>query len=164
LSIPYEWHFDEEKSVIVFSTSNGRSFEIKTTPVGDIYFSNLPFAQSISYELCFDARHQEEQGLEHDQRISLTIVDIVSAILLKGRIIVFVCESIDKRQKSRHKLFKRWFKKYGDKFEKYDVKVRDDTTTHYLSLLFDPKQQPSDFSISRAFQKSIDEYASYKNT
>lgn len=161
LLIPYEWRFDENRGVIEFVTSNGCGYEVKTSLVGDVYFSNFPSVQSKSYEFCFDVKNEKNQRNKHDKRVELTIVDIIRAILNKGSIIVFVCDSLDKRQKSRHTLFAKWFKEYGSGFEKYDVSIEDDMTTYYISLLFDPKQQ--DYSISQAFQASISEYAGYKN-
>jgi hypothetical protein len=162
LLIPYEWRFDKDRDVIVFSTSNGLHYEVQTTLVGDIYFSNFPAAQSNSYEFCFDIKGEPPQKLKYDKRIALTIIEIVRAILNKGSVIIFVCDSLDNRQKSRHTLFTKWFASYGEDFEKYDVSIEDDSTIHYVSLLFDPKQQ--NISISQVFQESLDEYASYKNT
>lgn len=79
---------------------------------------------------------------------------------MKGAVIIFVCDSTDKRQKSRHTLFSKWFQQFGKGFEKYDVGIEDDMTTYYVSLLFDPKQH--DRAILKIFKASIDEYVIYK--
>jgi hypothetical protein len=115
--------------------------------------------KSKSYEFCFDIT-SHRQKFPHDKRIALTIVTIIKEILLKGAVIIFVCDSTDKRQKSRHTLFSKWFQQFGKGFEKYDVGIEDDMTTYYVSLLFDPKQH--DRAILKIFKASIDEYVIYK--
>lgn len=155
---PYKWRFDKKKGY-VFLTENGFEYEVKIVEIGGIYFNNYPEIQSISYEFCFNAKNTEK--IKYDERVSLTIVDITKALLRKGKIIMFVCDSIDKRQKSRHLLFQQWFKKYGNLFAKHDIELTDDEQTYYLSLLFDPKQNNS-VLIEKAFQESINEYISYK--
>jgi hypothetical protein len=160
LLTPYKYKFDEERQAIVFITDNGIHYEIDITDVSTHYFSNHPSIRLACYDISLTIVNSVKS--KNDPRVCLTVIDIVKKILTKGNIIVFTCDSADKRQKTRHRLFNQWFKEYGDNFEKHDIKIEDDMTCYYLSLIINPKQQDSLF-IQKIFQNSINEYLIYKH-
>jgi len=160
LPTPYDWSFDKILGVFRFQGNNGADYEVALKEAGDVYFSNFPEIKSLSYEIAFESSRASSH---YDERVSLTIVEIVKAILQKGSIIIFVCESRDEKQNARHKLFANWFKKYGDGFEKYDFEF-DDERPYYLSLLLDANKHTRPQLIIDEFERTIDEYCGYKNT
>jgi len=160
LLTPYSWSFDSTLNAYTFRIKDGTKYHIVFYETGDAYFAAYPTIKKLLYEISFspDARYRGQ-----DNRISITIVDIVQAILRSGKIIMFVCDSADRKEKGRHKLFGTWFEKYGDGFEKYDNEILTDECNYYCSLIIDTNH-PNRSVILKAFEQANDEYSGYKNT
>ena len=158
--IPYNYRFDEVKQVFVFNTDNDVRYEIEINQVGETYFPESLSLHQICYEISLN--YCESLKAKQDERICLTVIKIVKSLLLKGYILLFICDSLDKKQKGRHRLFNQWFTKYGDQFEKSDIEVEDDESLYSLSWMLNPKQHDI-LHIQNIFQDSINEHIVCKN-
>jgi len=160
LSIPYDYRFDELKQVFVFNTDNGVTYEFEINQVGETYFPESLSLHQICYEISLN--YYESLKTKQDERICLTVIRIVKSLLLKGYILIFICDSLDKKQKGRHRLFNQWFIRYGEMFEKHDIEVKEDNSLYYLSWMINPKQHDI-LLIQNIFQDSINEHIVCKN-
>lgn len=158
--IPYSYSFDRTLNAYTFNIKDGTKYQIVFYETGETYFSDYPNIKKLLYEISFspDTRYRGQ-----DNRISITIVDIVQTVLRSGKIIMFVCDSADGKHKGRHKLFGTWFEKYGDGFEKYDNEILTDECNYYFSLIVDVNH-PNKSIILKALEQANDEYSGYKNT
>jgi hypothetical protein len=126
---------------------------------GEIYFSEYPDIINLLYEISFKP---DSQYSGQDNKVSITVVDIVQTVLRSGKVIMFVCESIDRREKARSKLFGTWFAKYGSGFEKQDMEILTDDCNYYCSLIVDANHSNKS-TILKAFVQANDEYSAHKN-
>jgi hypothetical protein len=160
LSIPYDYKFDELKQAFVFHTYNDVTYEIEINQVGETYFPESLLLHQICYEISLN--YCDSLKTKQDERICLTVIRIVKSLLLKGYILLFICDSLDKKQKGRHRLFNQWFTQYGEMFEKHDIEVKADNALYYLSWMINPKQHDI-LLIQNIFQDSINEHIVCKN-
>lgn len=160
MQLPYSWSFDNTLKVYKFQSNNCSEYRVALYEVGEMYFSNYPAIKALSYEIAFEPSVPPSRP---DNKVSITIVDIVKSLLQDGKIITFICESVDGRQKSRHILFRNWFKKHGDGFQKYDLEICDDEHCYYLSLMLHTKKHSNGSTIFDVFQRAINEYSVIKN-
>jgi len=158
LLIPYDWSFDSSLASYTFQLKNGINYKVEIYTTGSLYFPNYSAIKNLLYEISVTP---DQSPTRHDNRVSITIVDIIKSILDNGKIIMFICDSSDGKDKGRRKLFDNWFKKYGNGFEKYDNEILSDECNYYISLLF-AVEHPDKKIILNAFEQAKDEYGSFK--
>jgi hypothetical protein len=143
-----------------FLTDSGIYYRIALQDTSESFFPDCSSIKSFDISLiCVSNKDQ----LSFDKRIALTISNMVKQLLVDGNVISFFCDISDNKHKARYRLFNQWFKKYGNEyFEKIDSESSYEDNVYYFSLLFDTRHYKRD-TLEQLFQKSIDEYASYKS-
>jgi hypothetical protein len=102
LLIPYDWSFDSSLATYTFQLKNGINYKVEIYTTGNLYFPNDSAIKNLLYEISVTP---DQSPTCHDTRVSITIVDIVKSILDNGKIIMFICDSSDGKDKGRRKLF-----------------------------------------------------------
>lgn len=141
-------------------TDSGICYRIVLQDTSEDFFHNFPSIKLFDISLiCIS----DKERLSFDERIAVTISNMVKKLLLEGNIISFFCDTSDSRHKTRNRLFNQWFKKYGNEhFEKIDSESSYQGNIYYFSLLFDIRHYKRE-TVGQFFQKSIDEYAIHKS-
>ena len=72
----------------------------------------------------------------YDSRIAATVMAVVERALLtdERRVITYVCDHADNRQKARHRLFARWFESHSE--GRFVRKPLGESVGLYAALLF----------------------------
>lgn len=159
---PYSWTFDGISNAYTFHTEKGIKYQVAFYGVGNIHFSEYPDIANLLYEISFTP-DPDSQYNGKDNKVSMTVVDIVQTVLRNGKVIMFICDSIDGREKARNKLFGTWFAKHGSGFEKQDMEILTDDCNYYYSLIV-AANHPNKSTILKAFEQANDEYSACKNT
>ena len=122
MSILLPYSFTKHANKYIFQTDNSVAYSVEFTG-GTHYFLNLPphipvFEFNIKVLNVVDSI-----GQPYDERIEVTIVDILSAFFANNKnCLIYVCDNIDKRQQARYRKFDMWFKKSKTPLiEKYDI-------------------------------------------
>ncbi len=153
---PYKLESDADG--YTFLTDSKILYRVSLQDTTDSLFRDFLSIKSLDISFLPDKNQRS-----FDERIALTISDMVKKLLVEGYVVTFSCETADNRHKGRYKLFNNWFKKYSNEyFEKIDSdELNYEDNIYYISLLFDTRQYKY-ADLNQFFQKSINEYASYK--
>lgn len=158
---PYSIVRNQELNAYTFFTKQGVEYRVAFHKTQGLYLASCPVISELVNEVSFEPVPSATR-FSHDNRVSITIVDIIKTALQSGKIVIFVCDSTDNKETQRRRLFNNWFTKHGNGFEKYDDEIRTDECNYYCSLLFDPICH-NKADIKNAFLRDIDEYGSFKN-
>lgn len=123
----YEYSGGEDNSYI-FVTDKEIVYEVMFRPSGYIFGVESPYFED-TFELIIgilEKPQPEKPSL--DSRIPITIASIFKDFFhSREQLVVFVCDSSDKKEEARFRKFNRWFEYYrGVEFMKIDVLIPDD--------------------------------------
>ena len=97
-----------------------------------------------------------------DKRVGLTVIYILDIFFQDAdTVLLYICESLDKRHFARKRKFDSWFRQYGEAFEKHDYELQVEGTHILISLIL-KKNNPRQQVLLQAFQETYNLYDSYK--
>ena len=116
---------DESNSLSPYDIVNidgGYSFTTSIGLVYQVYFYKYIDGLPI-YSFSFDVTNSENfEEKKMDSRIRITICHILKRFFeLDERAMIYVCDSLDGREKGRYKLFSSWYIPYQDEYDNYSM-------------------------------------------
>lgn len=136
----YSVTVNETKDQYRFVTSMGYQYSVYFLLAKDDYFSDFPEIPNNIYLFGFSLLNSTSGNLPFDEKVAQTICSILLDFFQsKENIIIFICDSVDKKERQRSITFNKWFHKYQAEysFEKVDkVLEYDESNRYYLSLIF----------------------------
>jgi hypothetical protein len=126
---------EDENPLFSFITASGVKYvlELLKQDFDNIYFKDL-------YILSFYPVVNEGVKLSNDIKIKATISQIIIDFLdnNKDALIHYVCDSSDKRQYSRNRLFSKWFNESNtiDVYSKFNLNYPTEDLFYTLEFLF----------------------------
>ncbi len=155
----YQYKIEEDENPLFsFYTKHNLSYFVsfKKMDFENDYFSNL-------YSL--DFWEIENQKFIKDDSIENTIIEIIFEFFKKSpnSLLHYVCDSNDKRQNGRSKLFDNWYNKSNnDEFSKLNIEFKIESEVNYnLEFIF-----KSEYYILEDLERNIllqlEEFSNYK--
>ncbi len=157
----YEYKIDKENGAYFFTTDYGLKYEV-TFFSFDIALQDYPEIVDVLFEFGFD-RKEKKIKVPRDGKIKHTILYIIASFFqsLPNAAIYYVCDSTDKSQIGRKKLFEKWFLEYektGDSlFEKYDYEPEAEDMDLFISIIA-MKTNPRLPQILATFEQVLQAY------
>jgi hypothetical protein len=147
LSNPYQIDTTGDEDTYLFITDQDIEYIIQMFD----YSYQLP--DPISGKLFtfnFFRKTDKEKGEEPDNRIKDTVIHFLSDFLHKNdNSVVTICETIDKKELARHKLFHKWFEELEIKqVKKIDREIELDEYFIPASLFIHDNNPERDFILS----------------
>ena len=103
---PYELILSGDS--FVFQTDLGIHYSVSFTK------EDITFADCETYQLII--RKIEEQRTHHDHKVEATIMAILDEFFRSNiEILLYMCDTSDRREEFRDRLFLTWLEKYADK-------------------------------------------------
>lgn len=125
-----------------FSTNSKVEYILHFQPV-DILFQNVKIPILAKYSLEFGFTSLGDNKSKQDSKIKNTIIKAIDSFFAKTEkgILFYICDSEDKRQKSREKLFLTWFDKHneGQYVREYIEFINIDNQEQVISIIFNSK-------------------------
>ncbi len=139
---------NEEGNEYSFTTSLGFQYSVYFLPVKEDYFSDYPEMPDDIFLFGFSLLNGIDEQRVFDENIAKTICSILMEFFSNHEnVIIFICDSTDKRERQRNIIFNKWFHHFDidSLFEKIDKVLEYDTLNrYYLSLLYrkdNPKKE-----------------------
>jgi len=121
------------------------------------HFNNISIPQGNIVEFSFGA----DKELPIDPKVTDTILQFLFDFF--QNVLLYVCESVDRKQLPRKRVFDRWFLKYSHKdLEKYDFSFSLDDVIITGAVIIDVKNTERDVLLN-AFLESYQVYSDYKS-
>lgn len=136
------------------------------TPSGIVYLIDFEKSKHFEaypgsvYEISFWPKDNKRSKLDH--QIRNTLFHIVSQVLIKDNTcgVVFVCDSSDKKQLVRKKLFDKWFQAANTNwFLKIDTELHIGENEIYYNSLIMKTDNPFKKQLMECYTDSIDLYS-----
>ena len=150
---PYSYKFDGVNSY-VFYTSSKQKYFFQFLDITDLYYHLNPELTSNVYEFFFFPEKTKKS--KTDPRIAKTITIAITRLLKKNpnAIICFTCDSDDRKEDSRKRLFQKWFREFNTKsIVKLDKSVSSDEISLHRSITFMKHNIDGRKNIEHAFFK-----------
>lgn len=147
MSNPYEIVFTGDGYTYLFTTDQGIEYIIQMFD----YSYQLPDPISGNlYTFNFFRGTDKEIGEMPDGRVKDTVIYFLSDFLAKNdNSVVTICETIDKREVGRHKLFHKWFETLEiHHVKKYDREIELDGGLVPTSLFIHDNNPERDYILS----------------
>ena len=98
-----------------------------------------------------------------DSRVGLTVVYIIEIFFQNSQnVLLYICESLDRRHKARKRKFDGWFKRFAnDAFQKHDFELCVEDIEILISIIL-TKDNPNQNDLFTAFLATYDLYLSVK--
>jgi Family of unknown function (DUF6169) len=161
--LPNHYEITSDEQGYFFSTDLGLTYRIVFEDVGAI-FQDYPTLKGrvFSYSFYPASKPTSEQKLL-DQKVRHTIAYSINSFFEKNDdLIVFVCDSLDKREMCRKKLFDRWFAQFNEgMLEKYDGSVESDDIKIITSLILKNDLYDKEYVVE-TFKKLNDQFSRVK--
>lgn len=138
-----------------FITINTVSYTVRFKPSADYVSPQEPWRDNL-FEFVIDV--VEAPDLNHipnDPVVALTIIRIIAHFFaVHERVILYICDDSDTRERARKRKFDNWFSRFRSPlFEKYDLPtVAEGPDRYFASLLF-RVDNPHRLAILTAFEK-----------
>lgn len=160
LLIPYALQANPDGSVS-FLTSSGVRYTAEFTDASYHFDDDLVKANGVA-EFCFGPDAGQVSSA-HDPRIELTLIYILQTYFANsGSVLLYVCESLDGRQRVRKRVFNRWFKQYGfSEYDKYDFELVDGESAIIVSIIT-PSTLPHRAHFLQVFEATFNFYTGLK--
>jgi Family of unknown function (DUF6169) len=132
MKVAQTYNFKRLDNEYYFSTDHAIEYLVAFTDASFILI-DLPLHIPV-----FDLSIQtKSQFTPFDARVSTTVVAILHDFFAEAtNSIVYVCESLDNRQRGRARKFDQWFQLNAhDDFEKYDVEIQEEGMEILASLI-----------------------------
>jgi hypothetical protein len=161
LQNPYEIGSDEQG--YFFTTDLNVTYRIVFDDLDQI-FNQYPTLQGRVFSYSFYPLTDFTGKVKADLRIKQTIAYSISNFFTKNdNLIVFVCDSSDRREMCRKKLFDRWFGEFNaeDVLEKYAGSVQSEDYRITNAIIMKADLTDKDFVI-KTFEMLNDEFTRAK--
>lgn len=136
----YEITTNEDKNEYHFTTSLNYHYNVYFLPAKEEYFSEYPDIPDNIYLFGFSLLNTGVGMMPFDFKIAQTICRILVDFFDNHKnIIIFICDSVDKRERQRNITFSKWFHHFDTEhlFEKTDkILEYDSENRYYLSLVY----------------------------
>lgn len=136
----YEITTNEERNEYHFITSLNYHYHVYFLPAKEDYFSAYPDVPEHIYLFGFSLLNASTGMLPFDAKVAQTICRILFDFFEdKRNIIIFICDSTDKKERQRSITFSKWFHRFDSRqqFEKVDkILEYDSDNRYYLSLIY----------------------------
>lgn len=156
----YEVTTNEKKNEFHFTTSLNYQYNVYFLPAKEEYFSNYPDVPDNIYLFGFSLINASAGALPFDNKVAQTICQILFDFFENHHnIIIFICDSSDKRERQRSITFSKWFHRFDTArlFEKTDkILEYDSDNRYYLSLIY-RKDNPDKKIYLEAFTRMTEE-------
>lgn len=156
--LPYEFVPDASNTVFRFATVHELTYEVRFAPSGYL-FLNYPELNDYIFELVIKLlANATGSRTPPDSRIIATVAVIFSAFLEQNkRVIVYICDTSDKRQAVRARKFNGWFEQYQSTtgLYKVDQTIMDAQGVIYLMSLITRTDNPLRRQAFDAFDELI---------
>ncbi len=124
------------------------------------HFNNIVIPDGNIVEFSFGA----DKELPVDKKVTDTVLQFLSLFFQNPQnVLLYVCESIDRKQLPRKRIFDKWFLKYGHTaLEKYDFSFSLDDVIITGAVIIDAKNTEREVLLN-AFLESYQVYSDYKS-
>lgn len=124
------------------------------------HFNNIVIPDGNIVEFSFGA----DKELPIDKKVTDTVLQFLSDFFQNSQnVLLYVCESIDRKQLPRKRIFDKWFLKYGHTdLEKYDFSFSLDDIIITGAVIIDAKNTEREVLLN-AFLGSYQVYSDYKS-
>lgn len=96
---------------LTFTTKAGADYRVTFQKDSTKYFGDK------AYHFIFTQPKDQDKHPIKDENVQKTLLTIIEAFFENDdHVLLYICDSLDKRQLARHRLFKTWFKKYEAEF------------------------------------------------
>jgi Family of unknown function (DUF6169) len=161
----YEFELvNEITNEYVFMTDSGISYDVAFVKA-ETYFQSSELFVNRTFELIIQP-NKEQINIKplKDSKLPPTIVAIFLHFFKNyERIVVFSCDTTDRKQAARHRKFSDWFLRFNDDtFLKFDGIIDDKSNDnqYYMSMIL-RNDNPDKIEIEEAFSMLIDDLKSY---
>lgn len=164
LSLGYDFEFQGDyNNTYIFETDYKVLYDVKFKPSFYLFEESSPFSR-FAYELVIAVVEQPNDKVPSDPLIAFTIAAIVKNFFqFKERIILYICETSDRRHKARYRKFSAWFDEFNDKtLLKIESMIPDKDGITYFNALIIRRDNPEKERIIEAFKKLSGDYSEEK--
>lgn len=122
-----------------FVTVNAVSYTVRFKPSADYVLTHEPWRDNLFEFVIELAAAPDPDRIPNDPVVALTIARIIVQFLTAHeRVILYICDDSDTRERARKRKFDNWFSRFRNPlFEKYDLPtVTEGPDRYYASLLF----------------------------
>lgn len=156
--LPYDFVSDARHTAFRFATVYELTYEVRFTPSGYL-FPKYPELNDYTFELVIKlVANATGSRTPPDPRIVATVAVIFSAFLEQNkRVVVYICDTSDKRQAVRARKFGGWFEQYQSTtgLYKVDQTIMDGQGVIYLMSLVTRADNPLRRQAFDAFDELI---------
>ncbi|QMW00528.1 DUF6169 family protein [Spirosoma foliorum] len=148
-----------EQNAYFFSTDNDIAYQVKFVPSNYLFAARAEL-QIQAFEMSISvAQHNTGGRLPADQLISPTIAAIFFDFFrTRDQVVVYVCDTSDKRQSARARKFDAWFYSYGHShLAKLNKIIPDRDRFTFISMILHD-QHPYRSQVAEAFFELGEEY------
>lgn len=148
-----------EQNVYFFSTTNDAAYQVKFVP-SDYLFATYTDIQIQAVEMIISVTQSDTvKKFPADALISQTIAAIFHDFFrLRRQVVVYVCDTSDKRQSARARKFDAWFYAYNTAhLAKIDRTIPDGERFTFISMILH-NQHPNRTQVIEAFFDLGEEY------
>lgn len=111
---PYKVWRTARENEFNFITENGVLYGVGFT-------EEMEIAGVQTYQFSFARLNTDHSGF--DEKIKTTLISIIEEFFFSNNeIMIYICDTSDKREEFRSKLFVRWFKEY-DNYERFVIRT-----------------------------------------
>lgn len=136
----YEVTTNDDRNEYHFTTSLNYQYNVYFLPAKEDYFSEYPDIPDNIYLFGFSLLNASVKLMPFDAKVAQTICRILVDFFNNHKnIIIFICDSTDRRERQRYITFSQWFHRFNTEclFEKTDkILEYDSDNRYYLSLIY----------------------------
>jgi hypothetical protein len=134
---------EEDSTGYVFVTDAGVRYNLYFSE-GKYYLSDVAQIPFADYILMFGIKPLQEPVSSADPRIKVTVIYLLELLFNSEpqTVIIYVCDQSDERQKTRGRMFSRWFSSYRKGFVKRNYESEDQRLFAYAIFREDHPFKP----------------------
>jgi hypothetical protein len=148
-------------NVYSFDTNNKIAYYVRFKPCDYIFEGRLDFYVP-TFELVIEiAVNETGRNPPLDSKIPFTVARIFSDFHQSnnGKVIIFICDSSDRRQEARRRKFNQWVEIFkGSEFVKFDTEIIDPIGPIYHNSIILRTDNPYRDQIMKSFFDLADDY------
>ena len=151
--------FPLDENTSVFVTDSEITYFIEFFSYSYMFPANAKLGNIYTFNF-YPSKEQAKERIKTDSRIKATILDLLTKFFkANNTALVTICDSADKKEMYRHKLFDKWFVELETVFvEKYNCKTVIEDTTLYNSLLIHAKHPNKQKAIDYFYKINDNEF------
>ncbi len=154
MSSPYQL-VDSDNYSYSFITDNGIKYSIYFLDYSYMFSDYDPSLSENIYTFNIDVIEGDAEKIPPDTRIAATVLEVCNLFFENLRnVLIYVCDSVDKRQLARKRKFDTWFREFDNEhLHKEDGITEIDEDTFIYNSLIIHKSNDNFENIIIAFQK-----------